>query len=74
MLPNFKLDSTRTTAVDPNYHWLSMKFCPVGVKVRVIGDSGVSTTTVWNGKEKWRGWVPEPTFAKEEGDCYAKRA
>lgn len=69
-----KLDSTGTTAVDPNYHWIAMKFCPVGVKVRVIGSSGVSTTTIWDGREKWLGWVPEPTFAKDAGEAYATRS
>ena len=54
-----------------------MSFCPVKAKVRVISQSGVSVDTILRNEQErsqWIGWVPSPTFAKEEDERYAKKS
>ncbi len=60
------LDSTRSTAVDRDYHWRSMDTCPLGVKVQLKGMGGVAVYGQYSPKDDfWVGWAPLPTTKKE---------
>ncbi len=56
-----KLDSTRSTSVDPDYFWRSMITCPRGVKVQLLGKGKVAVYGQYNGADSWwLGWAPLP--------------
>ena len=60
----YKADSTGSTAVDANYHWLPMNTCPTGTKVQLLGGGGVAVYGQYTGKSDddfWAGWAPLPT-------------
>lgn len=62
-----KLDSTGTAAVDHNYFWRPISTCPTGVKVQLIGDSGVAMYGTYNGRDTFHThWAPLPKFNKDE--------
>ena len=59
------IDSTGTTAVDPNYYWRSMDTCPLNQKVQLLGAGGVATYSAYGGKDLfWQGWAPLPKVRK----------
>ena len=63
-----ELDSTKTTAVDRNYHWQPMSTCPRGIKVQLKGKGGVAVYGQYTGKDDddfWQGWAPLPTTKKD---------
>ena len=65
---SIQIDSTGSTVVDTEYHWLTMDDCPKGAKVRVISPSGVCVDTILRSetdRASWIGWVPSPTFCKD---------
>lgn len=55
------IDGTGIAAVDEQLIWRSMDTCPVGVKVQMLGESGIAVYNKWDGKEDfWLGWFPLP--------------
>lgn len=57
-----KLDSTRTAAVDHRHPWRTMRHCPRGVRVLLLGAGGVAVIGTWDGRDTfWQGWAPLPT-------------
>lgn len=67
-MSSIKLDSTATTAVDKEYHWLPMSTCPRGCKVQLKGAGGVAQYGHYTGKpddDFWAGWAPLPTDKKD---------
>lgn len=57
-----KINSAGTVAVDPTYFWNdNMAQCPRGVKVQLLGKSGVAVYGQWNGADAfWVAWAPLP--------------
>ena len=61
------LDSTHTAAVDRSYPWRTMRHCPRGVKVLLLGAGGVAVIGTWDGKSPfWQGWAPLPAGGANE--------
>jgi hypothetical protein len=60
----FRLDSTRTTVVSDNYYWIPIdEHTPTGVKVLLLGRSGVATMGHYEalpGTQFWQFWAPLP--------------
>lgn len=60
-----KIDSTGTTAVDPEYFWQPIETCPAGVRVQLLGRSGIAMYGV---KSKdvsfFTHWAPLPKKPK----------
>ena len=56
------LNRDKTVAVDPTYFWNdNMAECPRGVKVQLLGKSGVAVYGQWNGADDfWVAWAPLP--------------
>lgn len=55
------LDSTRSTAVDPDYFWNeNMADCPRGVKCQLLGKGGVAAYADYHGDPFWTAWAPLP--------------
>jgi hypothetical protein len=55
------LNSERSVAVAMDYFWQDMDTCPRGVKVQLLGNSGVAHYSMYDGKELfWVGWAPLP--------------
>ena len=60
----FRLDSTRTTVVADNYYWIPInEHTPTGVKVLLLGRSGVATMGHYEalpGTQFWTHWAALP--------------
>jgi hypothetical protein len=61
----FRLDSTRTTVVADNYYWIPIdENTPTGVKVLLLGRSGVATMGQYAHRpgetQFWTHWAPLP--------------
>ena len=60
----YKLDSTRTTVVSTEYYWIPIdENTPTGVKVLLLGRSGVATMGHYEnqpGSQFWTHWAPLP--------------
>jgi hypothetical protein len=61
----FRLDSTRTTVVADDYYWIPIdEHTPTGVKVLLLGRSGVATLGHYYYKPGetrfWEFWAPLP--------------
>jgi hypothetical protein len=61
----YKLDSTRTTVVADDYYWIPIdEHTPTGVKVLLLGRSGVATLGHYYYKPGetrfWEFWAPLP--------------
>lgn len=54
-----QLDSTQSAAVG-DYYWQTMDTCPRGVKVQLLGSSGVATYGQYSADKFWIGWAPLP--------------
>ena len=62
-----QLDSTGTTAIDPNYFWQPIETCPLGVKVQLNSPAGVATYGTLSSKDNfWSHWAPLPKMKKEK--------
>ncbi len=64
MESKFRLDSTRTTVVADDYYWIPIdKNTPTGVKVLLLGRSGVATMGHYEalpGTQFWTHWAALP--------------
>lgn len=53
-------------AVDPNYRWLPMDECPIGVKVQLLTKGGIAThgrighLLGQSSPHEYSGWTPVP--------------
>ena len=60
----YKLDSTRTTVVSTDYYWIPIdENTPTGVKVLLLGRSGVATMGHYEntpGTQFWTHFAPLP--------------
>ena len=60
----YRLDSTCTAAVSDNYYWISIdEHTPAGVKVLLLGRSGVATMGHYEalpGTQFWTHWAALP--------------
>ena len=60
----YKLDSTRTTVVAQDYYWIPIdQDTPTGVKILLLGRSGVATMGHYEhmpGTQFWAFWAPLP--------------
>ena len=60
----YKLDSTRSTVVADDYYWIPIDHTtPTGVKVLLLGRSGVATMGHYEhqpGTQFWTHWAPLP--------------
>ena len=60
----YKLDSTRSTVVADDYFWIPIdENTPTGVKVLLLGRSGVATMGHYEnqpGSQFWTHWAPLP--------------
>jgi len=60
----FRLDSTRTAVVSDNYYWIPIDHTtPTGVKILLLGRSGVATMGHYEalpGTQFWTHWSPLP--------------
>ena len=56
------LNRDKTVAVANDYYWNEdMSECPRGVKVQLLGKSGVAVYGQWNGADDfWVAWAPLP--------------
>lgn len=64
-MTEIKIDKSGAAAVDPNYFWQPIATCPRGVKVQLIGNSGVAVYGNYNGKDAfYTHWAPLPKFKK----------
>jgi hypothetical protein len=62
-----KLDSTGTTAVDPNYFWQPIETCPRSVKVQLLSKAGVAVYGVLQNDDSfWTHWAALPKLKKDE--------
>lgn len=60
------IDSTRTAAVDPAYHWRALDTRPKGVKVQLLTKWGCAVYGSWNGRDPvYTHWAPMPTRTQE---------
>lgn len=56
-----RINTNRTAAVAEDYYWSPMSACPRGVKVQLLGQGGVATYGLYDGKSTfWQGWAPLP--------------
>ena len=64
MEQKFRLDSTRTAVVSNDYYWIPIDAStPTGVKVLLLGRSGVATMGHYEhtpGTQFWQFWAPLP--------------
>jgi hypothetical protein len=65
MEQRFRLDSTRTAVVSDNYYWIPIdENTPTGVKILLLGRSGVATMGHYErlpGQTQfWTHWAPLP--------------
>ena len=60
--PYMHLNRDKTVAVATDYFWNDdMTECPRGVKVQLLGKSGVAVYGQWNGTDDfWVAWAPLP--------------
>jgi hypothetical protein len=60
----FRLDSTQTAVVADDYYWIPIdQDTPTGVKVLLLGRSGVATMGHYEplpGTQFWTHWAPLP--------------
>lgn len=60
----FRLDSTRSTVVADDYYWIPIDAStPTGMKVLLLGRSGVATMGHYEalpGTQFWTHWAPLP--------------
>lgn len=47
-------------AVDQDYYWQPIESCPVGVKVQLLGRSGVAVYGHYHGGDWYIGWQALP--------------
>ena len=61
-MTNAHLNRDKTVAVANDYYWNEdMAQCPRGVKVQLLGKSGVAVYGQWNGVDDfWVAWAPLP--------------
>jgi len=62
---NYRLDSTRSTVVADDYYWIPIdQDTPTGMKVLLLGRSGVATMGHYEHKpgetQFWQFWAPLP--------------
>ncbi len=64
MEQKFRLDSTRTAVVSTDYYWIPIdEHTPTGVKVLLLGRSGVATMGHYEalpGTQFWTHWAALP--------------
>ena len=62
------INSSKTAAVDRNYHWIPIcQKPPGGVKLQLIHrPSGVATYSIYRNCDHWTHWRELPTFDPEE--------
>jgi len=62
------INSSKTAAVDRNYHWIPIhQKPPGGVKLQLIHrPSGVATYSIYRVSDHWTHWRELPTFDPEE--------
>lgn len=60
--PTMHLNSDKTVAVADDYFFNEdMTECPRGVKVQLLGSSGIAIYSQYNGHDPfWVGWAPVP--------------
>ena len=60
----FRLDSTQKAVVSDNYYWIPIDSAPQGVKILLLGRSGVATLGHYHYKpgetQFWEFWAPLP--------------
>ena len=55
-----------STAVDPNYYWQPIATCPLGVKVQLLGKSGVALYSTYRKNDGFfTHWAPLPKLKKD---------
>ena len=61
---NWRLDSTMSTVVADDYYWIPIdENTPIGMKVLLLGRSGVATMGHYEnqpGSQFWTHWAPLP--------------
>ena len=66
---DYKIDSSGAAAVDTTYFWQPLETCPCGVKVQLLGKSGVAMYGQLTPKTKaeafFTHWAPLPKIPKE---------
>ena len=67
--PHMHLNRDKTVAVANDYFWNdNMAECPRGVKVQLLGKSGVAVYGRWNGVDTfWTDWAPLPKRRPKNG-------
>lgn len=61
--------SDGAAAVDPNYYWQPIETCPRGVKVQLLGRSGVAMYGCYNPKDRFfTHWAPLPKRRRNVND------
>ena len=64
MEQKFRLDSTKAAVVSTDYYWIPIdEHTPTGVKVLLLGRSGVATMGHYEhqpGTQFWTHWAPLP--------------
>jgi hypothetical protein len=64
MEQKFRLDSTKAAVVSDDYYWIPIdEHTPAGVKVLLLGRSGVATMGHYEhlpGTQFWQFWAPLP--------------
>lgn len=65
---NYALNSDKSVAVATDYYWMPIDLdTPRGVKLQLLGKSGVAIYGNWDGKnEFFTHWAPLPKRRKEE--------
>jgi hypothetical protein len=61
---NYKLDSTASAVVADDFYWIPIASAPQGVKILLLGRSGVATLGHYHYKKGetqfWEYWAPLP--------------
>ncbi len=58
--------SDGAAAVDPHYYWQSIETCPRGIKVQLLGKSGVALYSTYNPTDSFfTHWAPLPKLKKD---------
>jgi len=65
----YKLNSEKTVAVSTDVYWLPISSdTPRGVKLQLLGASGVAVYGIYNGDKFWTQWQSLPKIAKDADD------
>jgi hypothetical protein len=60
-----QISSDGAAAVDQNYYWQPIETCPLGVKVQLLGRSGVAIYSTYSRKDKFfTHWAPLPKLRR----------